>query len=75
MTALHDIALMVEERGTNQFHWILLQAVSSDEAEAIQYRRIYSARVPQTSYSNALVVGANALRKLGQVGTVSDTML
>jgi hypothetical protein len=64
MPALRDIALTVEERETNQFVWILLEALSSDATDAIHYRRIHTASVAQPSYSSALVMGANALRKL-----------
>jgi len=64
MPALRDIALTVEERGTHQFFWVILEALHSDAAEAIHYSRIFTAAAPQATYSSALVMGANALRKL-----------
>ncbi|MDL9998214.1 hypothetical protein QTI24_06340 [Variovorax sp. J22P240] len=64
MPALRDIALTVEERGPNQYFWVLLEAFNSDAVETIHYQRIHIASVAQTSYSSALVMGANALRKL-----------
>jgi len=64
MPALRDIALTVEERETNQFFWVLLEALSSDAPDAIIYRRIQTASTPQPSYSSALVMGADALRRL-----------
>jgi predicted solute-binding protein len=64
MPALRDIALTVEERGTNQFFWVLLEALSSDQTDAILYQRMQTASIPQPKYSDALVVGAHALRKL-----------
>lgn len=64
MPALRDIALTVEERETNQFFWVLLEAMSSDATDAIIYQRIQTASTPQPDYSSALVMGANALRKL-----------
>ncbi len=64
MPALRDIALTVEERETNQFFWVLLEALSSDEMDAIIYRRIQTASTPQPNYSSALVMGADVLRKL-----------
>ncbi|MGJ7508848.1 hypothetical protein [Variovorax sp. GT1P44] len=64
MPALRDIALTVEERAPNQFFWVLLEAASSDAVEAIHYQRIHTASVAQSSYSSALVMGANALRRL-----------
>lgn len=68
MPALRDIALTVEERDPHQFFWVLLEATSSDAAEAIHYSPIFSAAAPQSSYASALVMGANALRKLADPG-------
>jgi hypothetical protein len=64
MPALRDIALTVEERETNQFFWVLLEALSSDPTDAIHYQRIQTASVAQPDYSSALVMGTSALRKL-----------
>jgi hypothetical protein len=64
MPALRDIALTVEEREPNQFFWVLLEALSSDATDAILYRRLQTTLTPQPDYSSALVMGANALRKL-----------
>jgi hypothetical protein len=64
MPALRDIALTVEERQPNEYFWVILEAFSSDAAEAIHYSRIQTAATPQSSYSSALVMGANALRKM-----------
>lgn len=75
MSALREIALTVEERGANQFYWVLLEAVSTDETEAIHYRKIRVATVPQPSYSSALAVGANALRRFADSGGFSETGL
>ncbi|SCK53380.1 hypothetical protein VAR608DRAFT_5412 [Variovorax sp. HW608] len=75
MTALREIALTVEERNSNQFFWVLLEAVSSDASEAIHYRKIRSASLPQPSFSSALAVGANALRRYADSGGFSETIL
>jgi len=64
MPGLRDIALTVEERDKNQFFWVILEALQSDAAEAIHYSGIYCAANPQTTYANALVMGAHQLRKL-----------
>ena len=64
MPALRDIALTVEERDEHQFFWVILEAATSDAAEAIHYSRIFTAAAPQSSYSSALAMGAHALRKL-----------
>lgn len=68
MPALRDIALTVEERSDQQFFWVLLEATHSEAAEAIHYSPIFSAAGPQSSYASALVMGANALRKLAEQG-------
>ena len=67
---LRDIALTVEERATNQFFWVLVEASDSDAPEAIHYRTIHSASTPQSSYSSALVLGAAVLRRLVQAQAV-----
>ena len=64
MPVLRDLALTVEERENNQFFWVLLEALSSDPTDAIHYQRIQTASVAQPNYSDALVMGANAMRKI-----------
>jgi len=64
MATARDIALTVEERGENQFFWVLIEAADNEASEEILYGRIHSAATPQSSYSSALVMGATALRKL-----------
>ena len=74
MPPLPEIAVTVEEREPAQFFWVLLEALHSEAAEAIHYKRIQSASVAQDSYSSALVLGANALRRLVDPGSVrADT--
>ena len=75
MPALRDIALTVEERGTHQFFWVILEALHSDAVEAIHYSRLLMAATPQASYSSALVMGANALRKLVDPATAPETRM
>jgi hypothetical protein len=64
MATARDIALTVEEREENQFFWVLIEAADNEAADEIHYARIHSASIPQPSYSSALVMGAQALRKL-----------
>jgi hypothetical protein len=64
MAALREIALTVEQRGRDQFFWVLLEALSSDATEAIHYSPIHIAATPQSTYASALVMGANALRRI-----------
>jgi len=66
MPALRELALTVEARADHQYFWVILEALSSDAAEAIHYTPIQSAATPQSSYASALVMGANALRKLAE---------
>jgi hypothetical protein len=66
MTALRDIALTVEERGQDQYFWVILEATNNEAAEAIYYSPIQTAATPQSSYASALVMGANALRKMAE---------
>ena len=68
MPALRDIALTVEERQPDHYFWVLLEASTSDSAEEIHYSPIQTAATPQGSYASALVMGANALRKLMESG-------
>ncbi|MGO4390932.1 hypothetical protein AB4Z46_06200 [Variovorax sp. M-6] len=75
MPASRDIALTVEERETHQFFWVILEALNSDAAEAIHYSRILTAATPQPSYSSALVMGANALRKLVDPANAPETRM
>ncbi|VTU27590.1 hypothetical protein [Variovorax sp. PBL-E5] len=67
---LRDIALTVEERATNQFFWVLVEAADSDSPDAIHYRPLHCASAPQSSYSSALVFGVAALRRLVQAQAV-----
>jgi hypothetical protein len=73
MAALRDIALTVEERADKQFFWVILEAFNDDGSEAIHYSRIHIAATPQSTYASALVMGANALRKIADPGLASGS--
>jgi hypothetical protein len=65
MPVLNDLALAVEERDPGQFFWTLLEAHhGGDASETLDYRVYRSAAKPQTSYSNALALGALELQKI-----------
>ncbi|MDI3380571.1 hypothetical protein ACFPPF_08935 [Xenophilus aerolatus] len=64
MLSLRDMALTVEERGENQFYWVVLEASEPDEGEVMIYRRIESAARAQSTYSNALAMGVDVVRRL-----------
>jgi len=62
--SLRDMALTVEERGEGQFYWVVLEASEPDEGEVMIYRRIESAARAQPTYSNALAMGVDVVRRL-----------
>lgn len=64
MLSLRDMALTVEERGEGQFYWVVLEASDADDGDVMVYRRIESAARPQASYSDALAVGVEVVRRL-----------
>lgn len=64
MLSLRDMALTVEERGEGQFYWVVLEASEPDEGEVMIYRRIESAARAQPTYSNALALGVDVVRRL-----------
>ncbi|MDQ7956927.1 MAG: hypothetical protein REJ24_17990 [Rhodocyclaceae bacterium] len=64
MLSLRDMALTVEERGEGQFYWVVLEASEPDEGDVMIYRRIESAARAQPTYSNALALGVDVVRRL-----------
>lgn len=64
MLSLRDMALTVEERGEGQFYWVVLEASEPDEGEVMISRRIESAARAQPTYSNALAMGVDVVRRL-----------
>lgn len=64
MPALNDLALTVEEPEPDRFHWVLLEALDSGEAEVLDYRVYRRAARAEASYSNALVMGVAELQKI-----------
>jgi len=58
------MALTVEERGEGQFYWVVLEASDPEDGEVMVYRRIESAARAQPSYTNALAVGMEVVRRL-----------
>jgi hypothetical protein len=66
MPALNDLALTVEEREPGQFFWTLLEALDNSDGhtDTLDYRVYRSATRPQTTYSNALAMGAAELQRI-----------
>lgn len=64
MLTLRDMAITVEQRGEGQFYWVVLEASGADDGEVMVYRRIEAAARAQSTYSNALAVGVDVVRRL-----------
>lgn len=62
--ALRDVALTVLELEPNEFHWVLMEAVQADSEDCLGYRPIDSSTQGLPDYSEALILGASALRVL-----------
>lgn len=62
---LRNIALTVHELEAGEFYWVLMEAVDDvGEDDALAYIPMESASDPYASYSNALVSGLAAMRRL-----------
>lgn len=64
MSQLRNIALTVQELEEGEFYWVILEATDYAIAEVLPYLPIDSAADPQVTYSNALVAGVAAIRKM-----------
>ncbi|RSZ35241.1 MULTISPECIES: hypothetical protein [unclassified Variovorax] len=72
MPALNDLALTVEEHEPGQFFWTLLEAHHGDAStETLDYRIYRTAASPQTSYSNAMAMGALELQKISAAANLA----
>ncbi|MBB3182194.1 MULTISPECIES: hypothetical protein [unclassified Variovorax] len=64
MSQLRNIALTVQELEEGEFYWVLLEATDYEMDDALPYLPIEAATDPYVTYSNALVAGVAAIRKL-----------
>jgi hypothetical protein len=64
MSQLRNIALTVQELEEGEFYWVLMEATDSVVEEAFSYLPIEAATDPYVTYSNALVAGVAAIRKM-----------
>jgi hypothetical protein len=64
MSQLRNIALTVQELEDGEFYWVLMEATDYSIADALPYLPIDAATEPHGSYSNALVAGVAAIRKM-----------
>jgi len=64
MSKLRNIALTVYELEPGEFFWVLMEGSDHQIEDALPYVALESATQPQASYSNALVAGVGAIRKM-----------
>jgi hypothetical protein len=66
MSQLRNIALTVQELEEGEFYWVLMEAADNgvSSGDAFPYLPIEAATDPHASYSNALVAGVAAIRKM-----------
>lgn len=64
MSQLRNIALTIQELEEGEFYWVLMEATDYDTANALPYLPIEASSDPYGTYSNALVAGVAAIRKL-----------
>ena len=64
MSQLRNIALTVHELEDGEFYWVLMEATDYAMEEALPYLPIESSADPYATYSNALVAGLAAIRKM-----------
>lgn len=64
MSQLRNIALTVQELEEGEFYWVLMEATDCAVEETFSYLPIEAATDPYVTYSNALVAGVAAIRKM-----------
>jgi hypothetical protein len=64
MSQLRNIALTVHELEEGEFYWVLMEGTDHPLEDVLAYVTLEAAAVPQATYSNALVAGVAAIRRL-----------
>lgn len=64
MRTLRNIALTVHELEEGEFHWVLMEGTDHQSDEFLPYVTLETACTPYGSYSDALVAGVAALRRM-----------
>ncbi|MEJ8826022.1 hypothetical protein WKW80_29015 [Variovorax humicola] len=67
MPHLRNIALTVHELEDGEFYWVLMEGADNAEnatADSLSYLPLEAAADPHTTYSNALVAGVAAIRRM-----------
>lgn len=61
---LRNIALTVHELEEGEFYWVLMEGTDHPMEDVLPYVALDAACTPHDSYSNALVAGVAAIRKM-----------
>jgi hypothetical protein len=67
MSQLRNIALTVHELEDGEFYWVLMEGADSGEnaaVDSLSYLPLEASADPHASYSNALVAGVAAIRRM-----------
>ena len=67
MPHLRNIALTVHELEDGEFYWVVMEGADSGEssaADSLSYLPLEAAADPHATYSNALVAGVAAIRRM-----------
>ena len=64
MTTLRNIALTVHELEEGEFYWVLMEGTDDQMDDAMPYVALEAAGTPYNSYSDALVAGVAAIRRM-----------
>jgi hypothetical protein len=64
MTTLRNIALTVHELEEGEFYWVLMEGTDDQMEDVMPYVALEAACTPYNSYSDALVAGVAAIRKM-----------
>lgn len=64
MGTLRNIALTVHELEVGEFYWVLMEGTDHQMEDCLPYVALEAACTPYGSYSDALVAGVAAIRKM-----------
>lgn len=64
MRTLRNIALTVHELEKGEFYWVLMEGTDHQMEDVLPYMTLETACTPQHSYSDALVAGVAAIRRM-----------
>jgi len=64
MRTLRNIALTVHELEKGEFYWVLMEGTDHQIEDVLPYATLEAACTPFESYSDALVAGVAAIRRM-----------